>query len=279
MRKKTRANLKTSWRYLLFLFCFGACLEPEEGCLDILATNFNAAADEECNNCCTFPELRLEFEHNMGDDALTLGQDYVTEDQQYFTLIDLRYFLSDVQITGPDLRLQFLDSFSVVVMENGGLVEKELENNMKLVRRTVTSEVFGRFINFGLIDTLRFTIGVNELLNTALPGDFPSTYPLNIESETMYWNPDSGYIFNLLSFKRDTFTASDTLNLSIGLDPRRVEVVLPYADTLARANNLSITLEVDYLEWFEGINFATDPEDLILEKIVNNTSKAFQIKD
>ncbi len=263
----------------LLLLNLSSCLEPEEGCLDVLATNFDAAADEDCAGCCDFPELTLVFEHNMGENALVLGSDYTTDSLQYFTLIDLRYFLSEVLVSGPNLQLRFLDSFNISVLENGSRVDKRVANNLKLIRRTVTSATFGRFLEYGLIDTLRFSVGVPELLNTAFPDDFPNTYPLNTQAESMYWNPDSGYIFNHLTLNRDTMSGSDTLYLSIGLDPRRVDIALPYADTLNRATDLRITLEVDYLQWFQGINFESDLEEEIVEKIVNNTSKAFSIKE
>ena len=36
-----------------------ACFEPQEGCTDIAATNFDASADENCTDCCTYPKLQL----------------------------------------------------------------------------------------------------------------------------------------------------------------------------------------------------------------------------
>ena len=63
---------KTSIISLLFLFCYflpTSCFEPEEGCLDIEANNFQLAADRDCSkdapsNCfCTYPSVSLRVVH------------------------------------------------------------------------------------------------------------------------------------------------------------------------------------------------------------------------
>ena len=44
-----------------------ACYEPEEGCLDVAAKNFQVDADLNCpDDCCEYPNLKLLLSHRVG---------------------------------------------------------------------------------------------------------------------------------------------------------------------------------------------------------------------
>ena len=94
----------------------------------------------------------------------------------------------------------------------------------------------------------------------------------------MYANADSGYVFNRLEFFRDT-TAADTIPtvIDIGLEENLRVVSLPATFSLIEGFNITVTLQVDYLTWFNGIDVKNDSEEQIANKIVDNLTQSFSI--
>ncbi|MFK7937729.1 MAG: hypothetical protein AB8G22_29700, partial [Saprospiraceae bacterium] len=62
--------------FIFYNICF-SCGEPKVGCLDIAATNFGADSDDPCEDCCTFPNLKIQFIHRIsqGDTLIPIQYD------------------------------------------------------------------------------------------------------------------------------------------------------------------------------------------------------------
>ena len=88
-----RNNLSLSIGFLLIAMVLGmmiGCIDEIEGCLDNGATNFNAVADIPCDDCCDFPDLRINVAHRIQDSfSLSYGTPYpylTMDSQAYFTI-------------------------------------------------------------------------------------------------------------------------------------------------------------------------------------------------
>ncbi|MEL6719310.1 MAG: hypothetical protein AAFP82_11385, partial [Bacteroidota bacterium] len=128
---------------------FQSCYENMEGCLDVNATNFDVAADRECEDCCTYPLLRLAVQHVytakvLEKDTLVrfnLDKPYTLDSINFFSLTDLRYYISEIKL----------------VRENGDLVDIEEEVEVILLQGLDTVPDFTTKDNFVLIDRSNIT--------------------------------------------------------------------------------------------------------------------------
>ncbi len=262
----------------LILLCIcSACFEPQEGCLDVLATNYDVSADEPCADCCEYPKLTLEVEHMMGDTSLRYGDPYSLDAVHFFKMARIRFYISDLRLERAGLSVGSTDSLQLELGLGTARVLQSIEDNFALIQRNRFSFGLGRFQEIGTFDSLRFQVGVGLPANTADPADLPGGHPLAPQTDSMHWSLDSGYIYNQVLLLRDTFASTDTTWLSIGFPKNLVEVVLPYGRPVTLGFDVVVPLRIDYMEWLEGINFVADTEEQMIAKIVNNTAKAFNI--
>jgi len=280
MSRNKQANNKTGWLLVLLstlLLVGQACFEPEEGCLDLDATNYFAKADDPCADCCQYPELAFNITHKFGDISLRLPDTLLTLDSsQYFRLLQFQYYISDFQlIEMGEAPLGVNEQIILALSQNGMLSRDTLEDNFSLVTTSSFSFPIGEIRTSGTFDSISFYVGVPAPANWAIPDSVTSGHPL--ANVSMHQGLDTGYIYNRVLLQRDTFSSLDTIQIEIEELPSLVEVALPINLFLPLGTNLTINLEVDYKTWLKGINFVVDSDDVIRQKIVNNTAEAFSI--
>lgn len=270
----------------LLLFFLSACYESVEGCLDIAATNFDADADDPCPDCCTFPALSIDFRHRVVTADTFFNLVYVdsvyTDDfGNPYRISNIQFYLSNFRLLRADgTELGVTDSLQFEIEQSTGeTIQGIVEDNFALVNRNTFSDYdLGTFPESGTFTGMRFAIGVEGEANTADPNSVPASHPLAVQEEDMYFNVDSGYVFNKIEFFRDTI-ASDTIPtiLDIGLEQNLQRTVL-FADfTLIEGFNTVVTLQIDYASWFSGIDMKNDSETNIAEKIVENITQSFSL--
>ncbi len=275
--------------WLLFFVCIfinNACYEPKEDCLDIQAVNFEPVADEACPDCCEYPKIKLRFQHKVITVDTTLNLTYNTpytlDGVNYFRIQDIRFFISNLHLIRPDdTEIGLTDSIEINILKADQTTEiLKVEDNFALADRDdFNAATLGTYQTSGLFSGIRFTLGIEENVNRAEPSSFPDTHPLSIESDSsMYWNVDEGYIFNRIALFRDTLSANDTpFILEMGTSSFLQQLTLPYDFTINEGFDLSITLRIDYLKWFESVDILLDSEESMMEKIRNNTVNSFSL--
>ncbi|MEL6864529.1 MAG: MbnP family protein [Bacteroidota bacterium] len=271
----------SSYLFLLLLLLSGlpACFESEEGCLDIAATNFDASADDPCPDCCTYPSLQLSINHQMGDTVLRFGDPYVTDGNELFRVARIRFYLSELELWQDGQYLGVSDTL-VIDTDNGpDTTMLTISDNFALINRNQFNYTFGNVSFNGTFDSLRFKVGLDAQVNGADPVSIPSGHPLEVSTDSMYFNVDSGYVFNQIWLQKDTTANTDTTYLSIGLNERLVEVALPIDVSFSPGFDVDIAIDIDYLTWFTGINFVDDSDDDLVTKIVSNTAQAFSLAE
>ncbi len=265
---------------LLVIVLLTACYEPQEGCLDVTATNFEADADDECPDCCQYPFLKLMLTHTMGDTSLTLGGIYQNpmDPDQYFKLINARFYLSDLKLVRSDGTLRGVnDQISLTVLDDQGIDETiSVEDNFNLISRTSFNLTLGDFRAPANYDSLKFYVGIPQPANSADPSLVTTDHPLQADA-SLHSTRTEGYVFMDLLLTRDSLPVTDTLSLKIQGDQNLIGVALENVQTVNPGFDAEISLTIDYLEWFRGINFAVDTEAEMIDKIVNNAANAFSI--
>lgn len=283
----SRLNLRFAFPYSflvlsIILFLLPSCYEPQEGCLDIQATNFDAEADNQCPDCCTYPNMALGFRHRVVKadtffNLVYLDSVYNDDFGQPYRFKNIQFYVSNFHLIRPDGSEELVSD--QLQFELQGTEEKiSVENNFALVNRnTFTDYTLGTYVVSGDFAGMRFALGVEGEANQADPNTLPEDHPLHIE-EDMYFNADSGYVFNRIELFRDT-TAADTIPtvLEIGLNDNLREVTLPASFNLIEGFDIVVTLQVDYLTWFRGVDIKNDSEEQMRDKIVQNITESFSI--
>ncbi|HMQ50274.1 MAG TPA: hypothetical protein PKA00_22785 [Saprospiraceae bacterium] len=271
---------------LILMLILSACYEPREGCLDIEAVNYELDADKNTLEDCIYPEFRLQVAHRYSTQDTIFrfrlrDSIYYDDFGQPFRVNDLRFYLSDLKLlfdNGQEMMLE--DELAVYIRQPGGTVEMQvLEDNFALVNPSITQNyVIGTSTNSGNIQSLSFTLGLDDPANQIIPDSLPASHPLSLRDSSMYLGIDSGYVFQRIELFRDT-TAADTIPevLLIGTPGYQQHYAVDVVAAKDRGFHLLLTLQVDYRVWFRGINVKTDSKAALIEKIVGNLPEAFSV--
>ncbi len=264
---------------LLLLSLFSACKEKEEGCMDITAVNWDAGADKPCDDCCTYPSLKASFSHLYGDTLVLFDSVYLDDSNNPFLIAGIRYYISDFYVSSNGTTFHPTDTIDLELIEDGDNVEATLDDNFGRVSKSSTSATFGNFENTDLtVDTIGFLVGLNAEASKTDPLSVDNGHPLSIDSDSLFVDRETGYVFVKISIVPDTMTM-DTVVYRITNSINALEMRLDYNKSLVRGEDVTVPLQVNYYEWFKGIDFVADPTDSVKVKIVNNLSDGFSIQE
>ncbi len=268
--------------FIPFLFLLAGCYEPTEGCLDIEATNYDVSADDSCLDCCTYPSLNLLFQHQVvlatqpdTSFALKYGTRYPSPfDTNHFFYIDRgRFFVSDLKLireNGEELGVT--DSFWLPLL-NGDSVY--LENNFSKHDRDIfKAATIGSIRTSGLFSGVKFTLGLTPTVRQALVDTLPAGHPLAVEDDSLSYLENVGYLPVHLSIRRDTLPGTVPMDF-VFTDERQISVPFPQTVSIEKGFIIRVTLRLDYMALFEGIDFKNDTESAIRAKIDSQLSNAF----
>ncbi len=272
---------------------FTACFQPESGCLDVEAKNFELTADEPCDSdnsatsCpCTYPVLSFGTMNYVVEKLDYQPDAFYRIDTQYIRIQSIQFYLSGFQFrrtSGEWIGVE--DTISLVVLNEENQLETQLLTDDFLLINQQNSIDIGAIKQHGTFDSLRFVLGIEAPANSTAPDSITNTSHPLAESEMHTGNQETGYIFNRLIFHRDTFseTASITLNITAAdftQQTNLMELKMPFFYETPIGKDFSLgTLQVDQAKWFDGINFVVDTEAIMIEKIVANTSKIFSVSN
>ncbi|MEM1320566.1 MAG: MbnP family protein [Bacteroidota bacterium] len=262
---------------LIILLSLPSCYEPQDGCLDIEATNFDFTADNPCADCCTYPNLEVRLKHSVGDTSLPFGENFTIDGSQFFRIVSWEFYFSDLQLCRSGEKISVLDTLALPIRENGDLFFETIEDNFAYVSRTDFTLNMGTVRTSGQFDSIRFNIGVNAQANRGQADSLSASHPLGLNTEENNWNETDGYLFQRIRLIRDTLNLEDTLELQIVADPQLISIELPYSLNVASGFTVSIPIDIDYFMWLKGIDFVADTEEVMKTKIVGNTAEAFSI--
>jgi hypothetical protein len=281
---KRNNGIRASWIGLLLLTLFG-CYEEEEGCLDIRATNFSFNADFPCPDCCEFPSLTIDIEHSavFPDDTIRFRYDslyYVADFPDVLvTFQRIKFYISDfalVNSSGGELNVTDSVSFKVPDGAVDSTVIRKVDNFI-LVDRDIPSDYnVGEILGDGAFDQIQFTIGIDPELQSSDPDFLPSDHPMRVQNDSLNWSEDLGYISNKIVFFREPGQNPDSTVINI-LEPVDVKIPIGKPVLISPGFDIKVSLEVDYLSWFQGLDLKTATEGEIITNIANQLSNSFSL--
>ncbi len=271
--------------FFIFLFSLSSCFEPQNGCLDVGATNYSIYADDRCNGCCEYPELRIDFQHKvvLPDTILNLNfsEDVYTDGVgNSFKINDLQYYLTDFRFVREDgTELSVEDTVSVTLNNgSGGSTTEVIEDNFALIDpASFAVPVMGTFRENGAFTAVRFNIGINATADQADPETFEDSHPLSA-TNGMYDSERQGYVFNRIELITDVNVDSIVSVVEIGTAPSLVSVEIPTPDLFLEPGfNIQTVLFVDYLRWFSTANVLSEDKELLSRQIVDQIADSFSL--
>lgn len=262
---------------LFLLSALTACYEPQEGCLDIEAVNFNAAADEDC--CCEYPDWTVAVSpvYIDGDTQAYLpGDARQTPEGRWFRVQRFVFYLSEFQARQGAALWTVSDTVNVRVFSGQDTVPVSLTDDIMLFNFPTLAYTLGEFRPLGVFDSIRLRVGLGEPARRTAPGTAPAGHPLRIQSDQLWQNPSAGYLVAKMILQRDSaaLTPSDTLHFRAA-DVGDVFIAAAGPFLHASATNFDTRLQLDYRKLLAGVDFSVYDTTAWKQKIVGNLQNAF----
>ncbi|MBL0052739.1 MAG: hypothetical protein IPP29_15115 [Bacteroidetes bacterium] len=210
--------------------------------------------------------------HTMvGSQAAAYGTQYQDATGRKFNVSDLRYYISNIVLIKSDGGL--LPLTGKVILANPATNEYELGN-----------------VPVGSYKGFKFIVGLDSATNHSDPTVYAASNPLSIQSPSIHWSWNSGYIFMKIEGVVDTTLASNgALDYQyfyhIGLDSFKRTVDFSSEEfTVASGSDYEIGIEFDLLKVLSNVDMRTENSTHTMDnmplatKIANNWESAFEIE-
>lgn len=275
-----------SIRFLLaagLLSCLTACFDPQEGCLDAAAVNFDATADDDC--CCEYPNLVVEFRQSFGAPPYNPSAVYSIGGGKPFFLRGAAFYFSDFQLSRGTDTFQVLDTITLrAFTTNGQGTERILQRDDATLVRALgdINNDAGTFLENGVFDGVRFRIGLGEPARRTVASLVATGHPLGSQTDSL-WDWDlRRYTFARLVVQRDTAGgstgATDTLDLGQNDLGDLFLTRANAAYTKRTGYDLRLILELDYEQLLKGVDWTKGDKNTWKAQIAQNMQGAFRVQ-
>jgi hypothetical protein len=239
----------------------------KEGCMDTTATNFDAEAEKECDNCCTYPAdtvgtLALEFEHLGNGNPFSYDSVYTDDFGNDYKFTRVQYYVSGVMLEDHVGAMSDVSEYLLV--------------------SPTTSFYDLKDVIAGHYHDLHFVVGLDSATNHGDPSNYTSG-PLAFQTPSTHWSWSSGYIFIMLEGQVDSDndgTFEGTFTFHIGTDNYKSSVAVSYNQELTNGDN-HLHLNADYTNFITGIDLSTEnmthtmDNMMLANKVKANVSSVF----
>ena len=271
--------------FLLVLLSLLRCYEPQDGCLNIDAVNYEVSADDACSDCCIFPSLSLSMQYlvEWPEDTVLMrygvyypATNAVSGDS--FLIERSRFFISNVKLVNEDgTEVSVLDTLRLTFASEE--VKTFTDNFAKMDRDEFQARELGTMKTEGVFNEVCFTLGLEEFLQqNEITSGLPTGHPLDNSTDTIIYEESTGFIPNLLILRHDTVNINDSLEFRF-FNPVSISLPLAHPFVIERGFNIKLTLKTDYSDWFAGVDFRNDSYLTIEQKIRDNLTNVFSVTE
>ena len=252
----------------IVMMIFSSCYQKVEGCLDIGATNFSFVADEQCDDCCTYPSLKLSVKHNWGNTLLLSDSLYQNANSQYIKILSSKFYLSDIALLNDVDAVTVTEDLTVVGL-NG--IETEIDDNIVFVQNSRFTYTVGTFQDAMSYNGLRFNLGIN--------GNYITSDSLESFVEEDDFFDEGNYIHTnfKLEYVIDTMTM-DTLTLAFQDITTVQNVSLKGEITMPVGENYTVPIIIDYRLLLNDIDFTFLDQESQRITILENMKSSFSLE-
>lgn len=266
---------------LCLVLCLSACYEPQEGCQDIAATNFDASADKDCEMpCCIYPKLRMGVNQHYDSLSYVENTRYRNASGQWFVLRNVSFYLSDFQLFQQGVEHIVSDTVGLFTLPPTGTdtLREIFTDDFVLVRRVPLVNEVGTFRTDGNFENLRFRLGLDDQAQQVVPSRAPAGHPLRPQGDSLWHGHSEGFVFMQVIVARDTFpgTVSDTISLKKA-DIGNFVFDVTGAFKHETGYNFDLILDVDHAQLLRGIDWTTGDISAWKSQIVANLPHTFSV--
>ncbi len=263
--------------FILLIFLCPSCSEKTEGCLDIEALDYNVAADVDC--CCTYPELVLNVSHKFDTLALRLGNEFTLNEIDTFIVNESKILFSRMHPRQNGIISFVDDTIHIPLDATGGNTLLEIEDNFILVQPDEFVYPIGTFVGPGIYDELEFRFGLEGDLNLIIPDSVHQTdHVLRSESDSV-WSDDKGYFYMYLDITPNKEQPDITKEVIIYDEANQLDFLLSGELVAGTGYDFEVNITIDYKLLYQGIEFVTDDELTIAQKIQQNLMNSIYLTE
>lgn len=253
---------------LTLVYSLTSCYEHPEGCMDVRAANYDVKADQPCDDCCKYPELKLTVSHFFEGSPADTGTFLVLEDVPDVRIRSLTFYVSDIKLlNGTNDSESTIEEFISVGNRSGNLLSYyDTRYAVAKIKFGPTKTIsLGTFKNADLYKGIQMNFGISEEINHSVMDKISSSHALYTKtSDGMYLNESDGYYF---------------LKMELQLEDQSFRTITIQGDDLFRMMALendfdfrsrtirTIQMGIEYKSWFGGIDFHSDSDSAIQQKM------------
>ncbi len=256
---------------MVLLMNLHSCYMPQEGCTDPESTNYAISADDLCEDCCTYPELRLSIFHENADTTFNLKDTITNDIGQQISLLNFVYLLSDFKIVVVDSSFEVIDLVSLNVSDG---IEAAKDDIIRVSRNNFTFDL-GTIIFDGNTNEISFRTGLSDLLNENRFTTSIEDHPLTNDTDSLFLSDSGTYVFQRIRVAQGI----DFLDTVIYDIETATEISFPLDFESIRGTDKTIIIEAQYDKWFDGIDFDFMEKEEIEAAIAQNSSTVFRQKN
>ena len=249
-----------------------SCYENVMGCLDPDSANYDVTADEECDDCCTYPQLSLLVAHVFEEDPYN-GIDTVTNDiGQMFVIEDAQTYFSNIRLnTETDA---FGIAEKITYTDNNG-EPQEITDDIELVRRSGFRYPLGTLATSEVYTSLNLSLGVPNVIDEANSIDVENGHPLTIAGDSLYIVDQNQYVKSWMLIRQiGVHDIADTLQIAgSGYE----YTIGGFELTQQRGASINFNIKIDYSEVMKGLDYNAMTKSEIAAKIRSNYESALSL--
>jgi hypothetical protein len=260
--------------FLLLFTCslsWTACYDSPEGCRDINASNYDVKADIDCeNDCCKYSDLILSINHLYGEIEIDTNSIISHPQSGDIRIRSLVFFLTDISLKNGSEHQQSKTTETIQVgIESNG--ETEFLNHLfpvaKIKLGKTDDYVLGNFRNADLYKATAFDFGIKDSINFGDLSNIPSSNPLYQNPDSMYISKTEGFYFLKASI---AYGLEEEKDILISGSQNKIMLDFDHNFDFRNRGSRIMNCVIDYEKWLKEINFETDSDDLIKEKLSQN---------
>lgn len=243
-------------------FVFQGC--DQSGCTDPMSISYDPDATEADDDACVYPNLMLHFHPKMGTEDFAYGTDYDING------VKARFSTAQFYVSGIQL------------MDDSGN-STSFPDKYLLVKPTQMMYEIGEF-QMNHAHMLMFNLGIDSTTNLHVdPSTHASDHPLAIQSPSMYWSWNSGYIFLRFDgeYDSDGDDVVDTpFEVHLGTNNFLTPVSIMLHENVTTENYMA-NLDVNFAAFFDGVDLRSDNTTHTMDnmplamQVIGNTTDVF----
>jgi hypothetical protein len=258
---------------LLVLASSYGCYEHSEGCIDARAENYDLEADKACEDCCTYPSLKMEFEHWMNGELIDTNFTWANGEDS-IRIRSLNFYLSQFSLEeGSQHESASSIAWISILPQNSTDNIFETYNFPVAKVKLGKSDPYdlGTFKEADIYQQISFDFGIEEKVNHANMDQILSSNALYDNQDELYIGQNEGFYFLRMILE---INGTEEKIIEISGDENRESFTFNANFDFSEREDRVIRMNLAYELWFENIVFGQESPEIIAEKLKTGLSNS-----